>query len=726
MSNQQSNKKNKHILLKSTITASLLLTPTALTQTHDAHASENGKEITHDLSNHQQIKTKDILDKEKKQKIEGVDNKKVNVAKEETGDNIQNNTDNHGTYNEPFKYKDNFYEFGQGSSLSGAMKALDMEKNMPDKDISSSQLKIKDNTNIANITVPGKEKNVLGTGSAVAISKHALLTNNHVIRKDETKGFEHHDEKDINIYPQRDGDQIPYKLKPKKVDMLKSADASILYVDEDLSKMMDITPMANEKDIENIKENSDISVQGYPTGKRHENQVKYPDQFGHAFDAKSKFLMNATSIHPVMYYKAYTESGMSGSPVLNKEGKLIGIHAGVIDSNNGNNGDTSYGYTFTKNFRKDLIEKIPELDKKASTSKDTHDKEKATSESKKDDDIKENQDENKKENDNKTSKNDDNKSQDKEVITPSKDVKNTSNKNEAKAAETDQPKAEKDQSKSDDEDHAKDENTDKKSTQSNDDKEITDNNSKSDGDEENEQPTENVSDKNNQKNETSSDSNTSNRAATQEQPSETTTTSSNNNNTQTDDHTDSDDTKQKDTTKSKKEADHPSNDKNDEKSKDKDAKTHHSLGHIDKDKEEKTVANSKSKNDNDKEQATSEAKKDDDDDSSENPKEAPKKEEPKKESPEATASSNHNQPTNDEKPEAENKDNQAPNDIEQATSEEPEQPKDHQTFKGLPDTGSTAGNVSLLAVTLTGVGGIAILGAQSLRKWRKNKIDDID
>lgn len=719
MSNQQSNKKNKHILLKSTITASLLLTPTALTQTHDAHASENGKEITHDLSNHQQIKTKDILNKEKKQKIEGVDNKKVNVAKEETGDNIQNNTDNHGTYNEPFKYKDNFYEFGQGSSLSGAMKALDMEKNMPDKDISSSQLKIKDNTNIANITVPGKEKNVLGTGSAVAISKHALLTNNHVIRKDETKGFEHHDEKDINIYPQRDGDQIPYKLKPKKVDMLKSADASILYVDEDLSKMMDITPMANEKDIENIKENSDISVQGYPTGKRHENQVKYPDQFGHAFDAKSKFLMNATSIHPVMYYKAYTESGMSGSPVLNKEGKLIGIHAGVIDSNNGNNGDTSYGYTFTKNFRKDLIEKIPELDKKASTSKDTHDKEKATSESKKNDDIKENQDENKKENDNKTSKNDDNKSQDKEVITPSKDVKNTSNKNEAKAAETDQPKAEKDQSKSDDEDHAKDENTDKKSTQSNDDKEITDNNSKSDGDEENEQPTENVSDKNNQKDKESSDAEDADKETTEKQPSENT-NSSNHNQTSKNDNTKSNDSKQEDQTKSEKEADNKPDNKENEKSEDKNAKTHHSLGHIDKDKEEKTVANSKSKNDNDKEQATSEAKKDDDD-SSENP-----KEEPKKESPEATTSSNHNQPTNDEKPEAENKDNQAPNNIEQATSEEPEQPKDHQTFKGLPDTGSTAGNVSLLAVTLTGVAGIAILGAQSLRKWRKNKIDDID
>jgi len=719
VSNKQNNKKNKHILLKSTMTASLLLTPTAFAQTHHAHASETKEDITHDLENHQQIKTKDILNKEKKQKIKGVDNKKVNVAKEETGSNLQRNTDDHGTYNEPFKYKDNFYEFGQGSSLSGAMKALDMEKNMPDKAISSSQLKMQDKTNIANITVPGKEKNVLNTGSAVAISKHALLTNNHVIRKDETKGFEHHDEKDINIYPQRDGDQIPYKLKPKKVDMLKSADASILYVDEDLSKIMDITPMANEKDIENMKENSDISIQGYPTGKRHENQVKYPNQFGYVFDAKSKFLMNATNIHPIMYYKAYTESGMSGSPVLNKDGKLIGIHAGVIDSNNGNNGDTSYGYTFTKNFRKDLIEKIPELNEKASASKDTHNKEKATSESKKDDDIKENQDENKKENDNKTSKNDNEKSQDKEVITPSKDVKNTSNKNEAKAAETDQPKAEKDQSKSDDENHIKDENPNEKSTQSNNNKETTDNDTKSNNDKEDNQSTKNTSDKNNQKDKESSDANDSHKKTTEEQPSENINTS-NNNQTSKNDNTKSDDSKQEDQKKSEKETDHQSNDKKDEKSKDKNAKTHHSLGHIDKDKEEKTVANSKSKNDNDKEQATSEAKKDDDD-SSENP-----KEKPKKETSETTASPSNEQPVHNEKLEAENKNNQAPNDIEQATSEEPEQPKDHQTFKGLPDTGSTTGNVSLLAVTLTGVAGIAILGAQSLRKWRKNKINDID
>lgn len=718
MSNKQNNKKNKHILLKSTMTASLLLTPTAFAQTHHAHASETKEDITHDLENHQQIKTKDILNKEKKQKIKGVDNKKVNVAKEETGSNLQRNTDDHGTYNEPFKYKDNFYEFGQGSSLSGAMKALDMEKNMPDKAISSSQLKMQDKTNIANVTVPGKEKNVLNTGSAVAISKHALLTNNHVIRKDETKGFEHHDEKDINIYPQRNGDQIPYKLKPKKVDMLKSADASILYVDEDLSKIMDITPMANEKDIENMKENSDISIQGYPTGKRHENQVKYPNQFGHVFDAKSKFLMNATNIHPIMYYKAYTESGMSGSPVLNKDGKLIGIHAGVIDSNNGNNGDTSYGYTFTKNFRKDLIEKIPELNEKASASKDTHDKEKATSESKKDDDIKENQDENKKENDNKTSKNDNEKSQDKEVITPSKDVKNTSNKNEAKAAETDQPKAEKDQSKSDDENHIKDENPNEKSTQSNN-KETTDNDTKSNNDKEDNQSTKNTSDKNNQKDKESSDANDSHKKTIEEQPSENINTS-NDNQTSKNDNTKSDDSKQEDQKKSEKETDHQSNDKKDEKSKDKNAKTHHSLGHIDKDKEEKTVANSKSKNDNDKEQATSETKKDDDD-SSEN-----SKEKPKKETSETTASPSNEQPVHNEKPEAENKNNQAPNDIEQATSEEPEQPKDHQTFKGLPDTGSTTGNVSLLAVTLTGVAGIAILGAQSLRKWRKNKINDID
>ena len=154
--------------------------------------------------------------------------------------------------------------------------------------------------------------------------------------------------------------------------MLKSGDLAVIHVDEDLSKYMKINPLADEKTIEELKEKNDIEINGYPTGHKHEAVSKsneYPH--GTPFESKGKFLLNATSIHPVMYYKAYTESGMSGSPVTNKDGELIGIHAGILDQNNGNDGDTSYGYTITKDLRKDILKAAPEIGEDTTKEDDT-------------------------------------------------------------------------------------------------------------------------------------------------------------------------------------------------------------------------------------------------------------------------------------------------------------------------------------------------------------------
>ena len=141
--------------------------------------------------------------------------------------------------------------------------------------------------------------------------------------------------------------------------MLKSGDAALIYVDEDLSKYMQISDIADEDSISNMKEKDDVTASGYPAGKTHNSAVRngYGD-YGTPYDSHGKFIMNGTNIHPVFYYKSYAEPGMSGSPVMNKDNKLIGIHAGILDKNNGNDGDTSYGFTITKELRKDILKAI--------------------------------------------------------------------------------------------------------------------------------------------------------------------------------------------------------------------------------------------------------------------------------------------------------------------------------------------------------------------------------
>ena len=237
---------------------------------HEASAQESTS-ITKDLDSKKEIKTDTILKEESKKKIKPLENEKKSIINEQAGETSQLNE-----YNKAFNYDNKTYDFGQGSDLSGSLKALDIEKNISDQDIDIVRKDVSNikNSNVANITVPGPDKDSLGTGSATAISKHILLTNDHVVRKSQDDAFTAHDPKDINIYPNRNGNDIPYKLTAKKVEMLKSGDAALVYVDEDLSKYMQISDIADEDSISNMKEKDDITASGYPTGKTHNSAVR--------------------------------------------------------------------------------------------------------------------------------------------------------------------------------------------------------------------------------------------------------------------------------------------------------------------------------------------------------------------------------------------------------------------------------------------------------------------
>lgn len=700
----------KQKIIKTTIAASLMLTPTVLAQSNETHAAENQSQ-TKDLNSGKNINTKDILKKENDKTIKPLDNKPDSIAKDQAGEDSQSNT-----YNKPFEYKNGAYEFGQGSESSGAFKALDLESKISDDDISMKKKDVSDyeKSSIANITVPGQDADTLGTGSATAIGKHTLITNNHVVRKSKDEGLTPHALKDINIYPNRDGDNIPYQLKPTKVDMLKSGDLAVIHVDEDLSKYMKINPLADEKTIEELKEKDDIEINGYPTGHKHEAVSKsneYPN--GTPFESKGKFLLNATSIHPVMYYKAYTESGMSGSPVTNKDGELIGIHAGILDQNNGNDGDTSYGYTITKELRKDILKAAPEIGEDTTKEDDTEenkDNDTNNTNEKSDDNLdnndstKTNDDEKSNQNSNDSEDNTDNDSKEDDSTKINED-KTTLDDNTTSSNDTD---TDTDSSKDND---TTSNDTNENSNEADDESEKNDNSSPDNNT--NQVDSNNNTEENNDEsndnliNTSSSDNKTNNKQNTSE-------------NKEDEKMTDSQTNPEKTTARDNTQNDNSNN--NERK-----INTDTSMGHTNKQKERKVVEkNNNNKSDQPTTQSTNNKTKKSDENKNATPTKTSNDDNNKQSKSNNTKNNENNSqsqtPSSEPETKTENNNNETP-DNNNTQSPEKEEPKDHQTFAGLPDTGSTAGNVTELLAVISASIGFGVLAAQRLKRFRDNHLN---
>lgn len=740
----------KQFILNSTITASILLTPVAMLTSHEALAQESTS-TTKDLDSNKEIKTDTILKEESKKKIKPLENEKKSIINEQAGETSQSNE-----YNKAFNYDNKTYDFGQGSELSGSLKALDIEKNISDQDIDIVRKDVSNikNSNVANITVPGPDKDSLGTGSATAISKHILLTNDHVVRKSQDDAFTAHDPKDINIYPNRNGNDIPYKLTAKKVEMLKSGDAALIYVDEDLSKYMQISDIADEDSISNMKEKDDVTASGYPAGKTHNSAVRngYGD-YGTPYDSHGKFIMNGTNIHPVFYYKSYAEPGMSGSPVMNKDNKLIGIHAGILDKNNGNDGDTSYGFTITKELRKDILKAIENDGVTTNEPTDTEKPTTTNNEAKADDtttDNPSNTDDNEatdpKDDTNKTDDSD-NTNNDNSTDDNNTNSEDTSSDNDKTDDTSDNKSTEADNSDTSESDDSTTNNDDKSNTSNDTDKPTNSESSKSDTTNDNNKDksdtTTNDTDSSTNEDTTNNDSNsTNNDEKTDDNTNSENTSSSNNNDEENTDNTTDKEKTNESTDNSSTESDESSTsdknaaitptsdkDKDDNKDSNNDVKSKTSEGKINKEKEEKTVAASNKQNN----EKTDDKSKTDDNDKQDD-KEKDKQDKNNKDNNESSDKDKNPTTNEDEKntkptdqngdelfKDAENVEDQsgtAP-----ANNEEPEEPTDHQTFGALPDTGSTAGNVTELIAVLATISGLGLLAAQRVYNWRQNKLN---
>lgn len=155
----------------------------------------------------------------------------------------------------------------------------------------------------------------------------------------------------ITAHPNSDkGNGGIYTIK-KITDYPGKEDISVIHVEE----------RAVERGPKGFNFNDNVTPFKYAAGAKIGERIKvigYPEPY------KNKYILHestgpVTSINgSSIVYSAHVEVGNSGSPVLNSNNELVGIHY-ASDANNGNN-KNGYGVYFTpeiKNFIADQVEK---------------------------------------------------------------------------------------------------------------------------------------------------------------------------------------------------------------------------------------------------------------------------------------------------------------------------------------------------------------------------------
>lgn len=184
----------------------------------------------------------------------------------------------------------------------------------------------------------------LSSATGFVVGKNTILTNKHV-----SKYYKVGDR--ITAHPNSDkGNGGIYTIK-KITDYPGKEDVSVIHVEE----------RAVERGPKGFNFNDNVTPFKYAAGAKIGERIKvigYPEPY------KNKYILHestgpVTSINgSSIVYSAHVEVGNSGSPVLNSNNELVGIHY-ASDANNGNN-KNGYGVYFTpeiKNFIADQVEK---------------------------------------------------------------------------------------------------------------------------------------------------------------------------------------------------------------------------------------------------------------------------------------------------------------------------------------------------------------------------------
>ena len=157
-----------------------------------------------------------------------------------------------------------------------------------------------------------------GTGFFIEFQKpiKGLMTNNHVLNEKFIKN-----EESFEIYIENNNQKEKYKIKIKNDKFIftsKLIDVTFIQLSDD--EIEQINPFFLEPGHSECYKNQPIFIYQYPKNNSNEQQLE--KALGEIIDIDG---FNC-------YHSVSTEHGSSGSPLLNKESKVIGIHKGSVKS----------------------------------------------------------------------------------------------------------------------------------------------------------------------------------------------------------------------------------------------------------------------------------------------------------------------------------------------------------------------------------------------------------
>ncbi|HCY0321756.1 TPA: serine protease SplB [Staphylococcus aureus] len=180
------------------------------------------------------------------------------------------------------------------------------------------------------------------SATGFVVGKNTILTNKHV-----SKNYKVGDR--ITAHPNSDkGNGGIYSIK-KIINYPGKEDVSVIQVEE----------RAIERGPKGFNFNDNVTPFKYAAGAKAGERIKV---IGYPHPYKNKYVLYE-STGPVMsveggsiVYSAHTESGNSGSPVLNSNNELVGIHFASDVKNDDNR--NAYGVYFTPEIKKFIAENI--------------------------------------------------------------------------------------------------------------------------------------------------------------------------------------------------------------------------------------------------------------------------------------------------------------------------------------------------------------------------------
>lgn len=154
-------------------------------------------------------------------------------------------------------------------------------------------------------------------GTGFVVGENTVVTNEHVAN--EFKDDFENTAKKFEFRPSRSGKSIPYVFRVTKVDYSPTADIAILTVGPEVKTGASLSEVAPALSFKQFDANDDhLTVTGYPGDK---NGVLWthslPTLLNNFDDMESPFLV----------YNNDTVGGNSGSPILNDQNEVVGVHS---------------------------------------------------------------------------------------------------------------------------------------------------------------------------------------------------------------------------------------------------------------------------------------------------------------------------------------------------------------------------------------------------------------